>query len=417
MTKTAPPMHPNANSAWIIVLTMLILTICPLEAFAKSEDTLDAICNDTGDYADAFAHYCRFFEARDDYESKRKNVALLCLGDSPPTTCARIADCLADPYIDSFLCNDEALTLAELKPKRVEACKSATDPGVICAEQALVEVCNTTPFAWHCQPSNIPDYIAEEVADQNVVTRQADCLGFDDATNPRPSGITAEQCDEFILAGSTIHAIWANKALDPDGNPLGFLTTGTERIYENVTRTSDGNGNNVQPVILLDLSEPPSGTHENSDGYRIILEGDATDGFATYQADVVSAGILMSTDLGALFVKPADDSPPTVTTWYGRVGVRSGVVDYASNDFKLTIDFNAQTLESSTSLADKTLALFRAKFNEFGIIYGQVDFDGTRATLSGLIGEDGAIGTWATNQNDSTIRVFWRVCCQFRNLR
>ncbi len=122
----------------------------PSRSVCKVEDTLDAICNDTGDYADAFAHYCRFFEARDDYESKRKNVALLCLGDSPPTTCARIADCLADPYIDSFLCNDEALTLAELKPKRVEACKSATDPGVICAEQALVEVCNTTPFAWHC---------------------------------------------------------------------------------------------------------------------------------------------------------------------------------------------------------------------------------------------------------------------------
>ncbi len=110
------------------------------------DNTLDAICNDTGDYADAFAYYCRTFGAISKYELKRKNVALLCLGDSPPTTCNRIADCLADPYTDSFLCNDEALTLAELKPKRIEACKSVTDPGVICAEQALVEVCNTTPL-------------------------------------------------------------------------------------------------------------------------------------------------------------------------------------------------------------------------------------------------------------------------------
>ncbi len=149
----------------------------------------------------------------------------------------------------------------------------------------------------------------------------------------------------------------------------------------------------------------------NSEGHRIILEGDATDGFATYQADVVSAGILMSTDLGALFVKPADDSAPTVT-WYGRAGVNFNGVNYASNDFKLTIDFYAQTLDSSTSLVNvadntdtKTLALFRAQFNKFGIIYGQINFNDTLGTLSGLIGTEGAIGTWATNQNDSTIRV------------
>ncbi len=94
--------------------------------------------------------------------------------------------------------------------------------------------------------------------------------------------------------------------------------------------------NGTEPVILLDLSEPSSGTHTNSEGHRIILEGDATDGFATYQADVVSAGILMSTDLGALFVKPADDSAPTVT-WYGRAGVNFNGVNYASNDFKLEV--------------------------------------------------------------------------------
>ena len=240
-----------------------------------------------------------------------------------------------------------------------------------------------------------------------MITRQKGCLGLDDIT--RPDGITDPQCDKFILdEGSSIHALWVNKALDPDGvTPLGFLRSGTERIYEDVERTLNG----TQPVILLDLSEPSSGTHENSDGYRIILEGDATDGFATYQADVVSAGILMSTDLGALFVKPADDSAPTVT-WYGRAGVNFNGVNYVSNDFKLTIDFYAQTLESSTSLVNaadntdtKTLALFRAQFNKFGIIYGQINFNDTLGTLSGLIGTEGAIGTWATNQNDSTIRV------------
>ncbi len=113
---------------------------------------------------------------------------------------------------------------------------------------------------------------------------------------------------------------------------ISNLRSGTERIYEDVERTLNG----TEPVILLDLSEPSSGTHTNSEGHRIILEGDATDGFATYQADVVSAGILMSTDLGALFVKPADDSAPTVT-WYGRAGVNFNGVNYASNDFKLEV--------------------------------------------------------------------------------
>ncbi len=113
---------------------------------------------------------------------------------------------------------------------------------------------------------------------------------------------------------------------------ISNLRSGTERIYEDVERTLNG----TEPVILLDLSEPSSGTHTNSEGHRIILEGDATDGFATYQADVVSAGILMSTDLGALFVKPADDSAPTVT-WYGRAGVNFNGVNYASNDFKFEV--------------------------------------------------------------------------------
>ncbi len=113
---------------------------------------------------------------------------------------------------------------------------------------------------------------------------------------------------------------------------ISNLRSGTERIYEDVERTLNG----TEPVILLDLSEPSSGTHTNSVGHRIILEGDATDGFATYQADVVSAGILMSTDLGALFVKPADDSAPTVT-WYGRAGVNFNGVNYASNDFKFEV--------------------------------------------------------------------------------
>ena len=356
--------------------------------------------NNTNDFDDVFAPLCR----RIAYLDERAEVAMLCLGDSPPTTCNRIATCLKDPYMantDSTLCEDAALD--SLRDARVEACKSVTDPGVICAEQAVLEVCmtNAVAFAWHCQQPDSPNFIANEV------TRQKGCLGLDGIT--RPDGVTDARCDESILGeGSSIHALWANKALDFDGvTPLGFLRSGTERIYEDVERTLNG----TQPVILLDLSEPPSGTHENSDGYRIILEGDATDGFATYQADVVSAGILVGTDLGALFVKPADDSAPTVT-WYGRAGVNFNGVNYASNDFKLTIDFYAQTLDSSTSLVNvadntdtKTLALFRAQFNKFGIIYGQINFNDTLGTLSGLIGTEGAIGTWATNQNDSTIRV------------
>ncbi|MCA8835398.1 MAG: hypothetical protein K8953_09970, partial [Proteobacteria bacterium] len=114
---------------------------------------------DMRNFADVFAPFCLTGARVDAHVEARKKVAELCAGDTmpKPKTCDRITTCTDDPYDSDPLCSDAGLV--ELKPLRVEACKSVTDPGVICAEQALVEVCNTTPFAWHCHPSNIPDYI------------------------------------------------------------------------------------------------------------------------------------------------------------------------------------------------------------------------------------------------------------------
>ncbi|MCA8835825.1 MAG: hypothetical protein K8953_12165, partial [Proteobacteria bacterium] len=143
------PQHESIRQQrvdYCLDITVFRTTVCtPARAVVCVVDA-----DNMSDFDDVFAPLCRAFA----YLDERAEVAELCVGDTmpKPKTCDRIATCIADPYTDSTLCNDEALTLAELKPKRIEACKSVTDPGVICAEQALVEVCNTTPFAWHCHP-------------------------------------------------------------------------------------------------------------------------------------------------------------------------------------------------------------------------------------------------------------------------
>ncbi|MCA8834362.1 MAG: hypothetical protein K8953_04680, partial [Proteobacteria bacterium] len=342
--------------------------------------------DNTNDFDDVFAPLCNT-----GYTPERTAVATRCGGDTPPTdgSCDRITTCTTDPYADDNLCRDEAFN--DLRATRITdaegECGSINEPTVTCVRAELESnVCTTYPFAWICRQTTSTNFTT------TAVTRQTACLA-----DTQTAGITPDQCEVFLAQGNATHALWTdetgtgeNRILDPDGMPLEFATdTSVEKILKNVG-SSDTDG--------LVSSYNLSFTYENSAGHLIDLGNDVDSGFASYQTNEgASAGILNTTNLGTIFARP-DDGSGTTATWYGRAAVHTGKVAegvtldrYASNDFKLTIDFNLQTLTSRTSLFKlnderKILELLNAKFNEFGIIYGQVEFDGRLSTLSGLIG-------------------------------
>ncbi|MCA8834941.1 MAG: hypothetical protein K8953_07615, partial [Proteobacteria bacterium] len=166
--------------------------------------------------------------------------------------------------------------------------------------------------------------------------------------------------------------------------------------------------NQSQEHFATDFTE----TYEDDDGNTIGFIGGTTGGFAMSAFvlfDNISsqtyAGLLPDINVGA----PLPDSNAPEATWSGKIALRIANFTNETNDFdfKLTVNFEDESLKIKDGAYGfggnrVSIQFLNVKYDNAGLISGQVrsSFDGTfkAATLTGLIGESGAVGVFLSNE-------------------
>ncbi len=212
--------------------------------------------------------------------------------------------------------------------------------------------------------------------------------------------------------------------LDDDGEPVN-PTTGREGGLDiGDVLTISGK---PPDVVSLNLATARYGERPEGESRKPLLladeegepTGDASDGVAFFYGSIAGnangyAGILAGTNLGTV---PATTTPSA--TWNGQFRVIGNY--FANKDFELEIDFGAESVEAFVQVRndedDPLHFLIKGTFNRNGVIDGTVelgDYTGNLRTatpldnddrgsgmLTGLIGEEGAVGVFIKNPTDT----------------
>ncbi len=236
-------------------------------------------------------------------------------------------------------------------------------------------------------------FISEQTGIQSSGTPNADGYagGFVAyLTNPLPieTCITAKTCVDYthwVTAAGPATTPTANRFLT--GTPTG-LTTGGE----------------VNPIVI-------STTLASGDGPN-ALGGEATDGFAIFQAGSThNAGILSTTRLGA----PLSDTFANAR-WKGLFFDRVGREAIRNSSLTLMVSYNgsAGTITSERIGNENAYTFTGVVFNNVGIITGTITrtvvadtsqnilADTSAGIITGLIGAEGAVAVFHSNANATT---------------
>ncbi len=226
-------------------------------------------------------------------------------------------------------------------------------------------------------------FISEQTGIQSSGTPSADGYagGFVAyLTNPLPieTCITAKTCVDYahwVTAATPATTPTANRFLT--GTPTG-LTTGAE----------------VRPIVQ-------STTLADSDGPN-PLGGEATDGFAIFQAGSThNAGILSTTRLGAPLAETT-----TNAVWKGLFSDRVGRDARNSSSLTLMVSYagSAGTITSAFIGRNDAYTFTNVGFDSFGIITGVITRkeDSGTGTVTGLIGAEGAVAVFHSDTDTTT---------------
>ena len=151
------------------------------------------------------------------------------------------------------------------------------------------------------------------------------------------------------------------------------------------------------PVIIESL------TFFNTTHGGVDLDGDPTDGVAYFYGisapDVhhYYAGILSGTNLGA----PVSQDLP-VANWQGQIGWSSALgssLPTEPMDFTLNINFADSTINGQVDLANSLAFVVSGSFTPRGLITGTTSYNNNNGTLRGLIGEQGAVAAFISDEN------------------
>ena len=117
--------------------------------------------------------------------------------------------------------------------------------------------------------------------------------------------------------------------------------------------------------------------------------------------DRLYSGLLSGTNVGAPLTANA--------TYQGRIGIlihKDGKTTYdIAHDFTLNASFGAGSFTSGGATFDEGIfQIMSGRFNQFGLISGRVSLGAFTGTLSGLIGAEGVVGSFISN--DQTVGAF-----------
>ncbi len=313
--------------------------------------------------------------------------------DGTPTDGTQtIANCITNPFhIDC-----QNLAFNTVRAERMIACGGASDPsGIGCTEART----GATAAVWLRSFDGTP-------GNPRLDTEP-------DTTNPRNQflqgshllGTTQRVRDPETTENPNPPQLPVQRALDI-GDALRLSGAVPVVQYLNLAEARYGEppeGSSLPPLLLADEEGEPTG--DASDGVAFFFASAARDANAY-------AGILAGTNLGAVL--------PTTTesaTWNGQI---TALGYFIEKDFELDIDFSAQSLTAFVQVRDNDTRHFSISgtFNDNGVISGTVELgdytdninapanllaNERRGTgqLTGLIGEEGAVGVFLKNPNDT----------------
>ncbi len=331
---------------------------------------------------------------------KQRDKIIECTEGSNASTsgCERAAElnpCINNPFATDCV-TDFADYYVAARTKRTEFCVGDLTNSLCTEADAVEAICTYAPFASVCFDDNEYKTARETKyptchADPSILS----CTGVTD----RPNAIA--WADSFATALS-----------DRPAAP----TDGTTRDHQFLKATASGVN---KGDIVLSHSSHEGSLNLNTAKFNgeATLGGDAADGVAFFRGRVNNqgrwywyAGIFSGTDLGA----PVTDLSGTAS-WVGRFQEVGRIIN---KEFVLEIDFNGTGDKSGYIKAFVQYFgidhfYLDGSYDAHGVITGTVDFgvftnndrdSSTRTpngTLTGLIGQDGAVGAFISNYNSA----------------
>ena len=226
------------------------------------------------------------------------------------------------------------------------------------------------------------------------------------ATNPSytpPAGLP-DPCAEGIKGACVDYADWADSFLIPPPTARNTPFVNQFLSGDAIAQIDAVDAGNFSLIKSLNLKDAIFNKTHNP----TALDGNDNSGVVYFRDPATSyyyAGLLSGTNLGAPLVEESGNAE-----WVGRF-------DYSAQRFTLEIDFANKKVEAfMTHISNRHYHLI-GYYNKNGVITGTVDFGffeaGTRtptageprypAILTGLIGENGAVGVFISGTGDKNV--------------
>ncbi len=175
------------------------------------------------------------------------------------------------------------------------------------------------------------------------------------------------------------------------------------------------------PLTLADVKT--GGESADGVGY---MSGDHSENYDwrtnVYSGAIIKshvAGILSDTNLGAALptVPAGADGNPITTTWKGRLGLIANNIEVAPRDIDLTVDFINKKVSYSDALNGAHFVDLSANWESGvgydGVLKGKItynagaelaldDTENSKGTVRGIIGKDGAVGAFISDEGSAT---------------
>ncbi|MCA8834626.1 MAG: hypothetical protein K8953_06015, partial [Proteobacteria bacterium] len=307
-------------------------------------------------------------------------------------------------------------------------CRTAPTHGT--CTRAVIARCGTT-----IAPT-LSNIIFDDLCDVGYDDARGKACGATPKGDPLPDGCGSETTEGYLVdfcktpAGATNNthclvryeasgvraARWQTDAVDADKNPLTPIPAGgaskTDILTNFIVGGEDGLGFVADGTIITEILR--------QDAVRLDILDDSDDGKSGFgwasvrRGDVESfvfrdksyIGLLSGTDVGA----PIRDNTKT-GVWNAKLTFLSRISAPVNATFILDVSFGPNTLKTRAGSlpivhqdGTRTLSI-DGKFTDAGVLYGTTDFytsvgsttSAGRGTLSGVIGVDGAVGIFASD--------------------
>ena len=403
----------SVNTARTGILTGLIGVEGAVAAFISDSDTDYAgvfVANDNVCGQNPFDVLCGA-----DFKEQRNQVVINCSVESP--------DIAACANAKPFICvTTRSNYNTEYNP-----------------DQFAAEEDYTNPFVKLCEGDGTEDALR-----QAKVLRQLACL-IDTEESEREERALREECatGTHIADGGATASVWTYTATKTDKTTdvTTRLTIRDEikEVYDTDTNdapvefwVADKTETQLNANASFTTSDFNKITHaiDYTDKAGEAMMGDDKDGAIIFSATWGQApsqttksfvGILPTTDLGAPLPLPTLDEP-TMAVWHGRATVLFGGTKVEFNNFELMVDFTNRTIDSRSVGTDDLTKILEidgsfatdanglitgtttvldiitpAITNTDGVITTPAITDDYTGILTGLIGEDGAVGAFISD--------------------